>query len=103
MTGVQTCALPIFVLGRIDQDDAILVEELGVSFDQNLKIALIGEVQPSAAIGQRIGPLADGGVEGRAHARSRFEIPFAARRLGIDAGLLPKLQFGLVRARIVAP
>src|SRR3989337_1716174 len=101
--GLPLLGLHLRMFGRIDQDDAILVEQLGVSFDQDLEIVLVGKAQPGAAIGEGVGPFANRRVERGAHAGARLEIPFAARRLGIDPGILPNLKLGLVRPRIVSP
>src|SRR5204862_5575571 len=47
--------LDVRVLRRIDDDDAVLVEEALVALDQDREIAAILEAQPGAAVGQRVG------------------------------------------------
>ena len=36
--------------GRIDWNEAVLVEQFGVAAEQNLQIAFVGKVQPACAI-----------------------------------------------------
>ena len=73
----------------IDQDDAVLIEQTVVPFDEDGVIAFIPEADPRAAVGQRISPHFHRGIERGSHARSHLAIPLAGVRSGIDACLLP--------------
>ena len=53
--GLAEIPLHLGMLLGIDQDDAILVEQPPVAFDQDLEIAAILEGDPGAAISQDIG------------------------------------------------
>jgi hypothetical protein len=77
------------VLLRIDQYDAVLIEKLRVTLDQDLEIILVDEAQPGAAVGERISMFTDGGVKRRAHARASFQIPIATCMYWINVRLLP--------------
>ncbi len=92
----------MLVLFRIDQDHAVLVEQLGIAFDNDLQVAFVLEADPGRTVGQRVGAHAGGGVERGAHARTGGAVPVAAGGLDVDAGALPKLQLSLVRTRIIA-
>src|SRR5262245_30808932 len=56
-----------------------------------LKSFLVAEAEPGASVGEGIGFFADGRIQGGAHAGAGFQIPSAARLLGVDASILPQL------------
>src|SRR5262245_4972399 len=90
------------MLARIDEDDAILVEELVVALDRDLVVAAILEARPCGAVGEHVGAHADGSVDGRAHAGAGLPIPAAGGGLHVDARILPQPQLRLVGTAIVA-
>ena len=77
---------------RIDQHDAILVEQPRIAFNHNPLILPIAETQPGATISQDISALRGGGIQGGAHALPNFPIPLPAPRGGIHAGQLPQAK-----------
>src|SRR5262245_9557267 len=62
------------MLGWIDEDDAVLVEELVVALDRDLVVAAVLEARPCGPVGEDIGPHADGGIDGGAHAGAGLAI-----------------------------
>ena len=47
---------------RIDENNTVLVEQLGITFDQYLKIAFILKANPRATVSQGIGVHANGDI-----------------------------------------
>src|SRR5215469_9996916 len=90
------------MLRRVDQHDAILIEEPLVALDEDLQILPVLEGEPGAAIGEEIGVHRRRRVERRSHAGAGLAIPAARDSLHIDAGLGPEALFRLVGAAIVA-
>src|SRR5260370_4398638 len=62
---------------RINQHDAVLIEQPLVSLDDNLEIAAIPERYPGAAVGENIGIHCAGGVGASPHALADFRGPSA--------------------------
>ena len=58
-----SACLTLRMLGRVDQDDAILVEQPLVALDHDLVVALVLEADPGGAVGQRIGAHAHRGIQ----------------------------------------
>src|SRR6185312_6796332 len=73
-----------------------------VALHRDRKVALVLERQPGAAVRQHVGLRSRGGVERRAHALADRLVPGALVVLDVDAGRLPQLELGDVRARAVA-
>ena len=69
----------------------ILVEHAFVTFDQDLQIALVPEMNPGATIGQRVSIAGAGGVERGTHALADRLVPGAFVLFDVDAGVLPEL------------
>ena len=88
------------VPGGVHHHHAILVEQARVALHQHGQIGAVLEVEPGAAVGQRIGAAGCRNVERRAHATAAFLV--AAALGGIGAGQLPVAQLGGVRAALVA-
>src|SRR5262245_62672930 len=89
------------MLGRIDENDAVLIEELLVALDRDLVVAAVLEARPCGPVGEDVGAHADGGIDGGAHAGAGLAIPAPGSRLRVDAGVLPEPQLALVRAAVV--
>src|SRR5574337_389904 len=89
-------------LGRIHQDDAVLVEEALVPFHQDGEVSPVLEGQPGAPVGQDVGAEGGGGVAGWAHAGAGVLVPGALGLVDVDAGRFPIAQFGGVGAALVA-
>src|SRR5690606_22373540 len=94
--------LDVAVLLWIDEYDAVLVEQVLVALVHDLEIAAVLEADPRAAIRQRIGAHADGGVERGAHARAGLAVPLSACRLYVDARVLPLRLLLHVGAEVIA-
>ena len=73
--GLSRLRLHFGMLGRIDQDNAVLVEQAVIAFDEDLEVSLILKADPCPAIGHDISAHSDAGVERGAHARPRLAIP----------------------------
>src|SRR4051794_19997073 len=69
---------------RIDQDDAILVEQPLVALDGDIQIAAVLERYPGAAVRQHIGIHRRRGVQRRAHALPDVAIPQAFLAIDLD-------------------
>src|SRR5262245_25235895 len=69
--------LHLGMLGRTDEDDAVLVEKLIVALDRDLVVAAVLEARPCGAVGEDVGAHADGGVDGGAHAGAGLPVPAA--------------------------
>src|SRR5688572_21279917 len=80
------------VLRRIDQDDAVLVEQALVSLQDHGQRRGILEGEPGAAIGEDIGVESRRRVERGSHARSGFAVPGALVFGDIDTSRLPQLE-----------
>src|SRR5262245_20884814 len=65
--GLAQLRLYMRMLGGIDQNDAVLVEQAVVAFHHDGEVAAVPERQPSAAVREHIGVGCGGGVERRAH------------------------------------
>src|SRR3954447_5879846 len=78
------------VLLRVDQDDAVLIEQPLVTFHHDVQIAAVLERYPGAAVRQHIGVHRRRGVERRAHALPDLPIPGAFLPIDLDAGLVPE-------------
>ena len=87
------------VPGRVDEHDAVLVEEPRVALDEDGQRAAILERQPRAAVGKRVRVHARGRVQRRAHPRARRPVPGPLR---VDAARRPQAPFGRVRTALVA-
>src|SRR3954467_5471207 len=103
---VDEC-LPPFLLHvrvpfRIDEDDAVLVEQAPVALNGNRQVCPILKRKPGAAVGEDVRVHRGGGIECRPHALARVAIPRALILRDIDAGRLPELELGEVRAAAVA-
>jgi hypothetical protein len=90
----------LWVPGRAHQHHAVLVEQAPVTLDEHHQVTAVPEVEPGAAVGERIGAAAGGDVERRAHATATF--PVTAALVGIGGGHLPEAQLGRMRATFVA-
>ena len=90
------------MLGRIDEHHAVLVVEALVAFDEDREIAAVLEREPRAAVGEHVRVHRRRRVERRPHALAGVAIPRALRLLDVDAGHLPQVELGHVRAALVA-
>ena len=90
------------MFGRIDQHDAVLVEQLLIAFDHDHQIAAIPERQPGATVSERVSIHGRGRVQRRSHTGSGFAIPGAIAGLRVDAGGFPQAQFCGMRTAFVA-
>ena len=87
------------VPGRVDQHHTILIEQAFVTFNQHFQLAPVLEVEPGAAVGQRVGIAAGSHVERRPHAAAAG---FVAAALFVgQLSHLPETQFGGVGAAFV--
>src|SRR6185503_8064798 len=86
----------------VHQDDAVLVEQPPVAFHQDRELAAVLEGQPGAAVGEDIRVHAGRRVQGWPHARPSLAIPRALLARDVDAGRLPQLELGEMRAAAVA-
>src|SRR5450631_3639946 len=90
--------LHVRMLRGIHQHHAVLVEELRIALDEDHELAAILEGEPRAAVGERIGVHARGGIEGRPHPGAGLAIPGT---FGLDPRHLPVAQLRGVRAALV--
>src|SRR6266550_22381 len=88
---------------RVDEDNAVLIEQALVAGDEDVEIAAVLERQPRAAIGEYIGVGGGGGVERRAHPLADFLVPGAFLLADVDAGSFPEIELRDMRARAVTP
>src|SRR5512134_1504203 len=95
-------ALDPEMLGRIHEDDAVLVEQAFVAFDHDRELAAILERQPRAPVGEDIGVHARCGIQRRSHPGPGLAVPRALLARDINAGRLPQLELREVRAAPVA-
>ena len=87
---------------RIDQHDAILVEQMLVAFDCDDEIAFVLECQPGSTITQNVGIVGRRDVEGRPHPLTYLFVPGASAHGDVDARQLPKIEFGDICTRSIA-
>jgi len=86
--------------GRIDRDDAVLVEQRRVPLEQHRQAELGFQLEVGSPVGQHIGLQAVRHEQDGSHPLTGFDVPPAGGR---DPGLLPQALFHLVGARLVAP
>src|SRR5919109_240115 len=96
--------LPLYaqVLLRIDEDDAVLVEKPPVALHRDGELAAVLERDPGAAIGEDVRVHGGCRVERRPHALPGLAVPACLLACDVDAGRLPQLELGEVRAAAVA-
>src|SRR5574341_531419 len=100
--GLAHLLLHVRVLRRVDENDAVLVEEALVPYHRDDELAPVLAREPRAAVGERVGVHSRCGVERRTHARARVAVPRPLVLGDVDARGLPELQLGEVRAAAVA-
>ncbi len=77
------------MLGGIDENDAVLIEEPVITFDENLVLLLVLEGGPRGAVGEKVCTHAHSCVDCGAHTGAYLAIPIAGRGIDIDAGCFP--------------
>ena len=61
--GLSQVGLHARVLLRIDENDAVLIEEIGIALDEQPEATFVSEAQPRSAVGQCISPFAGGDAD----------------------------------------
>src|SRR5262249_56699899 len=100
--GLAQLLLDVRMFRRVHQDHAVLVEQALVALDRDVELATVLERDPGSAVGQHIGVRRRGSVERGAHALADLLVPRAFLLGDVDAGGLPELKLGGVRAGPVA-
>src|SRR5215204_2974629 len=95
--------LHIRVLGRVHQDDPILVQQALIALDYDGQVAPVLEGEPRASIGEQVGVAGRSHVQGCSHSLADLAIPRASHLTQVDVGHLPKSHFSQVSAREVTP
>jgi hypothetical protein len=90
------------MLGRIDQNGTILIEQACVPCHQQSELPLILKADPGAAVADGIAVQTTGRVQSGAHTRADLAVPGATSLLDIDSSRLPEAQFQLVCAAVIA-
>src|SRR6185503_8915715 len=93
--------LDVRVLGRIDEDHAVLVEQALVALDRNDQFAAVLEREPRPPIRQRIRVHAGCGIQRRAHAGARIAVPGTLVPGDVDAGGFPYFESRELGAALV--
>src|SRR5262249_47785011 len=90
------------MLGRVNQDDTVLVEQQFVALHHDDEVGLVLERNPRAAVRHHIGSHGCCYVERGTHALPDRFVPRPSLLLDVDAGGLPEVEFGDMGARAVA-
>ena len=90
------------MLVGIHQHHAVLVEQALVAFHRDDELAAVLEGDPGAAIGEDVAVHRRRSIERRPHALPRVLVPGALVLGDVDAGELPQVEFGDMRAAAVA-
>src|SRR5262249_52917731 len=90
------------MLGRVNQDDTILVEQQFVALHRDDEVGLVLERNPRAAVRHHIGSAGCCYVERGTHALPDRFVPRPSLLLDVDAGGLPEVEFGDMGARAIA-
>src|SRR5262249_43746486 len=90
------------MLGRVNQDDTVLVEQQFVSLHRDDEVGLVLERNPRAAVRHNIGSAGCCYVERGTHALPNRFVPGPSLLLDVDADALPEIDFRNVRAGVVA-
>jgi hypothetical protein len=88
------------MLGRIDGDDSVRVEEVRIPLAEDLQRYFILVGQIGSSVRQGVGELLVGNVDDRTHTLTRLRIPPA---LSSNAGFLPEGFLLLVGPGIISP
>src|SRR5439155_19475820 len=95
-------AFDIWVLLRIHEHHAVLIEQSAITLDKKREIATIDKRQPRSAVDQNVRVHRRRDVERRTHAGPRVAIPRTFRFIEVDARILPVPQFRRVGAAAIA-
>src|SRR6516165_7833631 len=90
------------MLGRVNQDDTVLVEQQFVALHRDDEVVLVLERKPRAAVRHHIGSGGCCYVERGTHALPDRFVPRPSLLLDVDAGGLPEVEFRNMRAGVVA-
>src|SRR5215469_14146781 len=90
------------MLGRVNQDDTVLVEQQFVALHRDDEVGLVLERNPRAAVRQRIGSAGCCYVERGTHALPDRFVPRPSLLFDVDAGVLPEFDFRNMRTGVVA-
>src|SRR5262252_978242 len=90
------------MLGRINQDDTVLVEQQFVALHRDDEVGLVLERNPGAAVRQNIGSAGCCYVERGTHALPDRFVPRPSLLFDVDAGVLPEFDFRNMRTGVVA-
>src|SRR5262249_49325365 len=90
------------MLGRINQDDTVLVEQQFVALYRYDEVGLVLERNPSAAVRHHIGSAGCCYVERGTHALPDRFVPRPTLLLDVDADILPEIDFRNMRTGVVA-
>src|SRR5215470_12917201 len=90
------------MLGRVNQDHTVLVEQQFVALHRDDEVGLVLERNPRAAVRHHIGSGGCCYVERGTHALPDRFVPRPSLLLDVDAGGLPEVEFGDMGARAVA-
>src|SRR4051812_38042500 len=77
---------------RVDEDDAVLIEEPRISLEHDTEVAAILEGQPGPAIGQDVRVHPGGAIQRRPHPLPGVAIPRAFLRADVDPGRFPDFE-----------
>src|SRR6516164_1871515 len=82
------------MLGRVNQDDTVLVEQQFVALHREDEVGLVLERNPRAAVRHHVGSAGCCCVERGTHALPDRFVPRPSLLLDVDAGRLPEVEFG---------
>src|SRR6516225_7173706 len=90
------------MLGRVNQDDTVLVEQPFVPLHRDDEVGLVLERKPRATVRHNIGSAGCCYVERGTHALPDRYVPRPSLLLDVDADALPEIDFRNMRAGVVA-